>query len=41
MQIAVQQQAMHVIGRSTSWRKTKERIAEVLHALPELAAEMM
>ena len=40
MQIALQQQAVHVIGRGTSWRETKERIAEVLHALPELAAEV-
>jgi hypothetical protein len=40
MQIALQQQAVHVIGRVASRRETKERIAEVLHALPELAAEV-
>src|SRR5262245_16581199 len=40
MQIALQQQAMHVIGGSASWRQTKEWVAEVLHALPELAAEV-
>ena len=40
MQIALQQQAVHVIGRGASWRETEERIAEVLHALPELAAEV-
>ena len=31
---------MHVIGRVASRRKSKERVAEVLHALPELAAEV-
>ena len=31
---------MHVIGGSASWRETKEGPAEVLHALPELAAEV-
>jgi hypothetical protein len=40
MQVSVQQQAMQVIGRATSWRETEERIAEVLHALPQLAAEV-
>ena len=40
MQIALQQQAVHVIGRVASRRETKERVAEVLHALPELAAEV-
>src|SRR5262245_5959702 len=40
MQIAVQQQAMHVIGGSARWRETKEWVAEVFHALPELAAEV-
>ena len=40
MQIAVQQQAVHVIGRGALWCETEERVAEVLHALPELAAEI-
>lgn len=40
MQITVQQQSMQVIGRATSGRETKERTAEVLYALPELAAEV-
>jgi hypothetical protein len=40
MQIALQQQAVHVIGRVASRRETKERVVEVLHALPELAAEV-
>ena len=31
---------MHVIGGSASWRETTEGPAEVLHALPELAAEV-
>src|SRR5215470_1883789 len=40
MQVGVQQQAMQVIGRAALWRETEERIGEVLHALPKLAAEV-
>ena len=40
VQIAVQQQAMHVIGRAAPWREIEKRIAEVLHALPQLTAEV-
>src|SRR5262245_42772537 len=40
MQIAVQQQAVHVIGRGALRCEIEERVAEVLHALPELAAEV-
>jgi hypothetical protein len=40
MQIPVQQQAVHVIGRGALRREIEERVAEVLDALPELAAEV-
>src|SRR5262244_1646950 len=40
MKIAIQQQAMHVIGRRASVREAEEWMTEVLHALAELAAEV-
>src|SRR4029453_14715702 len=40
VQIGVQQQAVKVIGRALAWRETEERMAEVLHALAQLAAEV-
>jgi hypothetical protein len=40
MQVSVQQQAMQVIGGAASWRQTEEGSAEVLHTLPQLAADV-
>src|SRR5690242_15095865 len=40
VQVGVQQQAMQVVDRAPARREPEERSAEILHALPELAADV-